>query len=345
MKRVISVAIIFIFVFVGLVSANTYGAKTYGCGLYGIGCSDAVEVPSSTGGGGGGSIRQFDIKILDFESPINLGESFNFMYFVKGVGDFNVDITIDFWVEKEGEIITSGSDIVFMGSNEEKTEAASLFMPSGISSGTYKFVIKVSYGNIKAEAHRTIELTVRDGEAIIDSLFDIRFSLEEILLTNAEELSAITIFENFGKETTLVNLTFIILDEKENEVYREEESVIVETEIVLRKSFEGLNLDSGKYTIVLQTLYGLDVMDEFRQDFEIKEKKEIKLWNWIFTGIIFILIILLAWCLFIKKRKKEDLKKRVKVFKKPMKERKKEKLKIKSRKTIHKKIEKEIGKI
>lgn len=315
--------------------------------------SVAEEVsPGGEVGSGGGSatIKQFDIKILDFESPINLGELFDFMYFVKGVGDINHDVDIDFWVEKNGTIITSGSDVIFMGSNEEKTEAGSLFMPSDVASGEYKFVIKVSYGNLKAEAHRTIELTVIDGEAVIDSLFDIRFILEETLLENSDELSAITFFENFGSEITPVNLMFSILDERRNEIYREEEIVAVETERVLRKSFKDLDLDSGKYVLVLKTVYGDNVVDEFEQEFEIKrEVRKISLYVKIVVGTLILLIISLVLWLLIKKifkKKEKDLKRRVKVFKKPMKERIKiraKKSKKKSHKSIHKKIEREIG--
>ena len=308
----------------------------FGC----TGPSDIVVSPS--GGGGGPTISgiQFDIKILDIETPINLGESFNFMYFVKGVGSINNDVTIDFWIEKDEEIITSGSDIIFLGTNEEKTETASLFMPSRIDSGTYKFVIKVSYGNIKAEAHRTIELTVRDGEATIDSLFDIRFLLEDIILTNSDELSAIAMFENFGLGTTPVDLTFIILDERGNEIYREQEEITVETENVLRKTFEKLNLDAGKYTLILQTLYGAGVKDEFRQEFEIeKERIVVHLrnnWFWYLIGVIIFSLLVWIIILTIKLKKKKRLKKKIK-SKKIIKKKKK------PRKTIHQKIEKEVG--
>ncbi len=335
--------------FINHTAKNTNLASAdFGC----TGPSDIVVSPS--GGGGGTTISgpQFDIKILNIETPINLGESFNFMYFVKGVGEINNDVTIDFWIEKDEEIITSGSDVIFLGSNEEKTETSSLFMPSEVDSGTYKFVIKVSYGSIRAEAHRTIELTVRDGEATIDSLFDIRFLLEDIILTNSDELSVIAIFENFGLGTTSVDLIFIILDEEENEIYRGEENITVETEEILRKSFTDLNLDAGKYTFVLQALYGANVRDEFRQDFEIIRK--IRLKDYIIGAIIFSLLVCIL-ILIIKLKKKKRLKKKKKSKKiipkakshhrrtpKNLQRRFLQRAK-KPRKTIHQKIEKEVG--
>jgi len=308
---------------VPLVYAGTYGAGTYGLGVYGIGevpASSGGEIGSSSGSSGGDTVTQsiqFDIKILDFESPIPLGESFDFTYFIKGVGSINNDVTIDFWIEKDGEIITSGSDVIFMGSNEEKTETAGLFLPTSVESGTYQFNIKVSFGSISAESHRTIELTVSDGVARVNQLFDISFSLDEIIIESSDDLIAVATFENFGTEPTSIDLTFIILDEPGNEVYKEEERITVETEEVLRKSFKGLDLPEGKYTLLLQTLYNVDVFDEFRQDFEIRKEGAIathlrKNGVYYLTGMIIFILLIWIIILTIKLRKKKKSKKKVK---------------------------------
>ena len=348
------------------ISANTYGSNLYGCGIYGVGCSEDEqgEDEDSGGGGGGGGIRkQFDIKILDIESPVTLGESFDFMYFVKGVGEFNHDVVIDFWIEKDDNVVTSGSDVVFLGVNEEKTEAASLFLPGNIDSGVYKFVIKVSYGTIQAEAHRTIDIVVEDGKARIGSLFDIRFLLVDSVMTNSDELSTITVLENFGDKDTLVNLTFIIFDEDGDKLYEKMINVNVETEEIIRTSFEGLELASGKYTVVLETLYGDGVRDRFVQKFEIVWMSTItgNVIGWIITEgkwyflWLLILIIFIWIILFVRDREKRKCKKMTKKIKyydketgKPPKGRamkmpKKKKRVRRSRKSIHQEIRKEVG--
>ena len=180
--------------------------------------------------------------IVTFESfgikpvPIKLGNFFNFTYFLKVVGDVNNDVTLDFKIEQNGEVITTGSDVIYMGSFEEKTETARLFLPNNITSGKYSFIVQVKHGNYIAESHRTIYLTVSGEEGTI---------------------------------IPAVDLTFIILYENGNEIYREKDSITVETEKVLRKTFKGLNLSEGKYTIILQTFYNADVFDEFRQNFRI----------------------------------------------------------------------------
>lgn len=110
-----------------------------------------------------------------------------------------------------------------------------------------------------------------EGEScnISKQLFDITFNLENMVIKNAGELSTIVTFENFGTVPTPVNLTFIILDANGNEIHRVEDSITVEVEEFMRKSFKGLNLSDGKYTLVLQTLYNVDVKDEFKKNFKV----------------------------------------------------------------------------
>jgi len=322
MKKILFI-IFLILLILPQISARVYGEGVYGSGVYEGSVTDSsVNTGGGSGGGGGGSSSnlQFDIKILEFESQINLGDDFDFMYFIKGVGSINHDVIIDFWIEKDGEIMTSGSDVIFMGINEEKTEPGSLFLPNDTDSGTYKFVIKVSYGNIKAEAHRTIELTIKEGEAIIGSLIDIRFSLEEILMQNSGEISADIIFENFGNISIPVNLTWIILDSFGNEIYTERENIDVETEMTLEKYFENLALPEGRYTFILQTLHSGDIHDEFKQDFEIRKESELlsylkNIWIWYSIGFIFLALLIWIVILLTKLRERKKCKKTVRKVK------------------------------
>ncbi|MCK5043650.1 hypothetical protein KAR52_01445 [Candidatus Pacearchaeota archaeon] len=109
----------------------------------------------------------FGIKIIDFESPMELGKFFGFTYSVKGISDTNEDIEISFWIEKQGEIITSGSDTIFIGDFEEKIETTKIFLPKNVESGVYDFFVKVVCGNDEAESHRTIEIEIQKGMARI----------------------------------------------------------------------------------------------------------------------------------------------------------------------------------
>ncbi len=111
----------------------------------------------------------FDIKIIDFESPIELGEFFEFSYLVKGMAGINDDIEIRFQIEKQGKIITSGSDTIYMGDFEEKIETTKIFLPKIMESGIYDFVVEVAYENYEAKSYRTIEIEVKEEIATIIS--------------------------------------------------------------------------------------------------------------------------------------------------------------------------------
>ena len=93
----------------------------------------------------------------------------------------------------------------------------------------------------------------------------------------------------------------------EIKVYSEKGKVTVTTEEIVRKNFESLNLPTGKYTLVLTTIYGDNVEDEFRQEFEVGKTEffhNIKN-NWILFvilgGAVIVLIIIF---IFFHKRKK-----------------------------------------
>jgi hypothetical protein len=116
----------------------------------------------------GQCIKFFDVKITDFESPAKLGQFFSFTYYIKGMASIRQDVSVDFWIENSsGSRITSGSDVIYMGNFEEKTETAKMFLPKNVESGTYTFYVRVSYGAYAALSSRTIEIEVSNGMATI----------------------------------------------------------------------------------------------------------------------------------------------------------------------------------
>ena len=67
-------------------------------------------------------LKIFDLKILNFDSPVQPGEFFDFDYFIKGMANISGDVNMQFWIEQNGEIITTGNDIIFVGNFEEKID-------------------------------------------------------------------------------------------------------------------------------------------------------------------------------------------------------------------------------
>ncbi len=145
-----------------------------------------------------------------------------------------------------------------------------------------------------------------DEEGLPKQLFDINLEIDDSIISSIRELVARVIFTSFGTEPTPVDLTFSILNETGEEVYRDEGhsvDVVVETETVFNKTFrDASDLPFGKYTLVLMTLYNVDVKDEFRAEFEIKP--ESKFMNILKSWWFWVIVIATALSLFLWLRKK-----------------------------------------
>lgn len=138
--------------------------------------------------------------------------------------------------------------------------------------GKYTIILNTLYNeDVEDGFWKEFEIRSRVGKSP-NQLFDIRFELEDSLIKTNEKLVSRVIFESFGTEPTGVDMEFIFLDGKGEEVYSEKDFIIVETEKVLTKEFEGFRFEEGEYTFVLKTLYNVDVEDEFRRKFEVKEE-------------------------------------------------------------------------
>jgi len=110
----------------------------------------------------------FSIGIIDFQSPVKLGEFLEFSYTTRGVSGINETSEVNFWIEKGGEIITSGSDTIYL-EVEGKIRTADIFLPTSVKSGIYELKIEVDHEGHIRNAYRTIEINVKGGIATINS--------------------------------------------------------------------------------------------------------------------------------------------------------------------------------
>jgi len=133
-------------------------------------------------------------------------------------------------------------------------------------------------------------------------LFDIKLELARYTVYAPEDLAAWIRFESFGTEPTPINLTYLILDKQENVVYVKEDYLVVETEEFVIEKFGDLELEPGEYSLVLRTLYDIDIEDEFRQDFQVISRA--RTWIYIIIGFA----VLVAFYLIILKRKKKAVR-------------------------------------
>jgi len=139
-------------------------------------------------------------------------------------------------------------------------------------------------------------------------LFDISLEIDNVSVYNAEDLGLRVNFTNFGEISTPITMTFNIIDSSGMVVYSKTENISVETEVVYNKSFAGLALSPGDYTMQLRTLYNTNVKDEFDQPFEIRSSFS---WTYVrffvagFLAVIIVIALFLPqkWYLWILKDK------------------------------------------
>jgi hypothetical protein len=110
-------------------------------------------------------VKLFDVKIIEVDSPVGDDGMLGFTYFIKGVANISGDVIINFWLEQDEEIVSSGQDTIYLGSFEEKTEETKIFVPKNLATGSYDFHVRVTFENYQARAHRTV--FVEQGEVKI----------------------------------------------------------------------------------------------------------------------------------------------------------------------------------
>lgn len=149
--------------------------------------------------------------------------------------------------------------------------------------GVFSYAFSDSYGKL-AEKYisKTKSLEKKIALQSVDSstdtkspmfLFDIKLEMDSTKIVETDTLSARVLFTNFGTVNTPVAMNFTITDVLGNKVNQEADVVTVQTERIHVKEFKDFKPKSGLYTLTLETVYGNNVRDEFRQDFKVKRNK------------------------------------------------------------------------
>lgn len=159
----------------------------------------------------------FSMRIIDFDSPIQLGDFSEFTYLIESDSELMEAVLFSFWIDNEGETVASGSDTVYI-KRGEKTETAKIFLPSNIESGVYNLNMKLNYKDYEISSHRTIEIKVKGTSAIInpgDGKFRFYFMISLMGLFILILVFVIYIEKKKIKETLIKEQKFI----KKHKVY------------------------------------------------------------------------------------------------------------------------------
>ena len=207
-----------------------------------------------SGGGGGGGVAALTTTSMILGQgariAINVGGE---IHYVEVIEITNTTVTINISSIPQQAILRIGEEKKFEITDDNFYDI--LVRLNGIENNNANLTISSIHEEVSRQPRQLLDINLN----LVDS------SIQEI-----SGLVAIMSFKNFEEEPIHVKLLFTILNDEGEEVYSEDGSIEVATEEILRKSFEGIDLPQGKYTFILTTLYDVDVVDEFRQEFEIR---------------------------------------------------------------------------
>ena len=229
-------------------------------------------------------VKLFDLKIIRVDSPIPPGEFLDFTYIVKEMSNVNGDVVIDFWLEKDNVTVTSGSDTIYLGGFEKKIETTSIFLPSSIEKGTYKFYIQIDFQGHKTTSHRVVEVKYPHEVPLILDINLIKLptviskNFSFILAINRDLSVLVKLNEKLKKGEQL-----IWSKERELEVTR---SIIIEEDVG--------ELRTGNYQLDL-TAYYENKTARLVQNFSISKKINYLPFIFSFLIIVVLIFLILYW--------------------------------------------------
>jgi len=99
----------------------------------------------------------FDVKIVRADTPIKGGQVFDFTYLVKNPLGKAVDAEMEYWLEKDGEKLVEGREVVFVGAGEEIQFESNLNLLEDML-GKYSFVVQLNFEGTRVFATKDIEV-------------------------------------------------------------------------------------------------------------------------------------------------------------------------------------------
>lgn len=228
--------------------------------------SSADDTPAGGGLGGlpGGSSTVpevegiFDFNIVRLDDPVEVSEDFDFTYVVKNSSFVGDNAYIEYWLEKAGEVVVSGSETIYLDVGEGKEFSGSLLLEK--MDGSFTFFITLTRP-VQDRIEKSRPITIMFGApTVVDldiSSFEPGFETEPV---------SFSIGVSSNKDKPVV----VLVEEKifqEGEIVWEKKQDVVIT-VFQRFLEEVYGLPVGEYLLEVSTTFEGEtktVMKEFER--------------------------------------------------------------------------------
>jgi len=278
------------------------------CGV----CEGEAEpgVGPSVGPGGGGEpsiIGEIKAWIVRIDELIEVGERFDFTYKLENSTVKGESVYLEYWLEKDGKRIVSGSETTFLSSGEKREVSESLLL-LGEMTGDYEFYLSLTItGKEPVVLHKPAKM-------MLSTPTEIELEITSLTVGKGNEPVKVSSYIGSNKDGELAILV-------KEEIYKGQ-SLVWEREQTLgitafkRLSEEIYGLGPGNYRLEMTASYGEQVK-KAEKEFEIIDEAEPLFEPWmtlimlIYPFLLWsIIALVVAGLLYLARKKYLDRKKK-----------------------------------
>jgi hypothetical protein len=186
------------------------------------------------------------------------------------------DLKIKLETENLPDFLSFNENEFTLKPGEKKSITIGINTPDDASLFTYKGNLSIMISGILAKLMPIEIIVIPKEQPAYDIILEIPFEYEEVT-AGGKLLTTIRFSRIKGTGKIDANLEYVIKDENENIVYREEETLLVETQTSFIKKIEiPQELKTGKYYLRVKASYNDISMGTSTASFKVIEKKNIE---------------------------------------------------------------------
>ena len=206
-------------------------------------------------------VKLFNLDLLQIDSQLAPGDELDFAYLITSLSEVSGDVTIKYWLEKDGEIITSKIDDINVPSFGKKTGVGNLLLPTGLSYGAYTFNIELDYPDYVISKKQSVAIK-KDVPLLLGFVIP---ELKDTMIGQVWNYEAVL---SIGKDSPVTATVERSVKKGDLVLWTKKEDLTLNRSLIIKDYVE--DLPEGKYVLELKaTVDGITISKE--ESFEVKK--------------------------------------------------------------------------